>query len=68
MIVTIFISLQEQSGGTEELWPSVMGSKVALAVHVSLFVRAISEPIFLDRRRAVRELVFEFSFFPLTEE
>lgn len=44
-----------------------MGSKVVLAVCASLFVRAISEPIFLERR-AVRELVFEFSFFPLTKE
>lgn len=68
MIVTVFISLQEQSGGTEKLWPSVMGSKVVLAVCASLFVRAISEPVFLDRRRAVRELLFEFSFFPLTKE
>ena len=32
-----------------------MGSEVGLAVYVSLFVRGISEPIFLDRRRAVRE-------------
>ena len=61
-------SLQEQSGGTEELWPSVMGSEVVLAVYVSVFVRGISEPIFLDRMRAIRELVFEFSFFPFTKE
>ena len=45
-----------------------MGSKVVLAVCVSLFVRGINELIFLDRRRAVRELVFELSCFPLTKE